>query len=162
VNPLEQMRDIQLPAPVGWWPPAPGWWLLTVLVLALVAWGLARAVRIASERRQRQRYRGEALQELNNLTCPGRSLYLNELLTLVRRTAISAGLELELTSCSSSILLNKLLMSSDVGKQSSLQAEPLLDNLYRRDPQPLAEPERSLLSRCVADWIRHHAGSPAC
>ncbi|GAB6048729.1 hypothetical protein JCM19379_25610 [Methyloparacoccus murrellii] len=39
---IEQLplRDIHLPEPIGWWPPAPGWWGLAVLVLALMA-GLA-------------------------------------------------------------------------------------------------------------------------
>ena len=28
------LRDIHLPAAIGWWPPALGWWLLAALVLA--------------------------------------------------------------------------------------------------------------------------------
>ncbi len=36
---LEMLRDIQLPAAVSWWPPAPGWWWLSgIALLAYFAW----------------------------------------------------------------------------------------------------------------------------
>jgi hypothetical protein len=31
------LRDIHLPGPIGWWPPALGWWLVAALVLAGIA-----------------------------------------------------------------------------------------------------------------------------
>ena len=27
------LRDLRLPEPVGWWPPAPGWWILAAIVV---------------------------------------------------------------------------------------------------------------------------------
>ena len=32
------LRDIHLPDPVSWWPPAPGWWVLVLLCLILTGW----------------------------------------------------------------------------------------------------------------------------
>jgi len=37
-NPLSQLADIHLPEPVGFWPPAPGWWILFFLLCAAAVW----------------------------------------------------------------------------------------------------------------------------
>jgi hypothetical protein len=34
---LAQLRDIHLPSPIGWWPLAPGWYVLALLVLITLA-----------------------------------------------------------------------------------------------------------------------------
>ncbi|MEX2474352.1 DUF4381 domain-containing protein [Marinobacter sp.] len=50
-NPLDQLRDIHLPESGGFWPPAPGWWALAVLVL------IAGIVLVMLFRRWRRRTR---------------------------------------------------------------------------------------------------------
>jgi len=32
-NPLVNLKDIHLPPPVSFWPPAPGWWILALLMI---------------------------------------------------------------------------------------------------------------------------------
>lgn len=35
-DPLTQLRDIHLPDPVGWWPLAPGWYVLMIVLLLIL------------------------------------------------------------------------------------------------------------------------------
>lgn len=81
---LNQLRDIHLPAPVPWWPPAPGWWALSVLLLA--AGALAYVIYL---RCRRNRWRGGALAELARLRAMPPERQLCELSVLLRRVAIS-------------------------------------------------------------------------
>lgn len=87
MNPdLSQLHDIHLPAPISWWPPAIGWWLLLLLivVLALLSYWRYR-------RHQRQQWRRDALAALQQLQqqqlTPKERVI--ELSTLLRRVAIT-------------------------------------------------------------------------
>jgi hypothetical protein len=66
------LRDLHLPEPVGWWPLAPGWWCIVLLVAAGLCYVLWRAVKKwhydAPRRhalRQLARYESEYLQHNN-------------------------------------------------------------------------------------------------
>ena len=60
---LEQLRDIHLPQAVHWWPPAPGWWVVAALILALTIW----LVRFLQRRYRRQYFRSESLDLLKQI-----------------------------------------------------------------------------------------------
>lgn len=87
---LSQLRDIHLPAPISWWPPAPGWWILITLIVAILI-GLF----IWFRRRQRDNWRRAALAELARLRqqCADQPTTVHtiiaELSVLLRRVAIS-------------------------------------------------------------------------
>ncbi len=85
------LRDIQLPDPISWWPPAPGWWLLSVLGLVLA---LTAAVAWSRRRRKRQLYR-EAMHELERIhretwrASEDPTILVREMSQLLRRVALS-------------------------------------------------------------------------
>lgn len=89
-DPLSQLRDIHLPDPVDWWPPAIGWWILAFLVLAAVIGGIYWLW----WRHKRLAYKREAIKQMETI----RARYLNtqddqqllsELSSLLKRTAIT-------------------------------------------------------------------------
>ena len=83
------LRDIHLPDPVGWWPPAPGWWgilalLVTLLLLSIL---IRRLIR-------RGRLKRSVLDTLNKLTEGYRKSedgpeLARELSVLLRRTSLT-------------------------------------------------------------------------
>lgn len=57
------LRDLHLPDPVGWWPLAPGWWVLIALAVAGIVYLLYRQYR----RWRHNRLRRIALAELSRV-----------------------------------------------------------------------------------------------
>jgi hypothetical protein len=85
---LANLRDIAVPTPVPWWPPAPGWWILAAALLLAAAVLVLRRLR----RWRADAYRRAALRELAALeagSMPAGQLAA-AVSTLLKRTALAA------------------------------------------------------------------------
>lgn len=83
------LRDIHLPAPISWWPPAPGWWILLALVLLIplaVFWLKRRPRKVRV-----QKAAAAALQTVlqDHARHGDQAQLLTELSALCRRIALS-------------------------------------------------------------------------
>jgi len=90
-DPLANLHPLRLPAQVGWWPPAPGWWLL--LILGLVAVGALAY--LLQRRYRRNSYRRRALHQLQSLHTeflanPEDGQYLGHINALLKSVALLA------------------------------------------------------------------------
>ena len=90
-DPLAQLRDIHLPAPIDSWPPAIGWWILGALALIGMFYGMYFIYRIW----QKNAYRREALVKLEHIKSQfsdDKTGYLNECNQLLKRVALTLSL----------------------------------------------------------------------
>lgn len=88
---LQNLNDIVMPATVGWWPLAPGWYVLFSLLLIAVTWFGYKSL----QRWMGNRYRRAALSELHLLaegmqSATSRDSSLRQIPILLKRTALSA------------------------------------------------------------------------
>ncbi|WP_157199425.1 DUF4381 domain-containing protein, partial [Methylomonas koyamae] len=88
---MEQLplRDIHLPDAVGFWPPAPGWWALALLlpVLALALRQLYKRMR----RRSAVKIAGKLLQSMRSQPNGDAKQTVAALSALLRRVALSTA-----------------------------------------------------------------------
>jgi hypothetical protein len=122
------LHPMQLPAPVGWWPMAPGWWLLIIVsvigIVGLVLW-LRR--RYADPRRY-------ALAELEQIKqryqdAEGTSAVVASCNILLKRTALTLFPRHNVAALSGDAWLAFLMQNSKGCQQDSLQC--LADGPYR-------------------------------
>ncbi|MBT8446978.1 MAG: DUF4381 domain-containing protein [Gammaproteobacteria bacterium] len=141
---LEPLRS---PPPVSWWPPAPGWWLLAILALALLVFAIKKF--------RAYRLRGAPLREARQTLAAIEGAAMTDreraqaLAALQRRTAISLGGRRAcagLTDDAWARFLNGLSPSAGAAFNASLVQVP-----YRRDPAP-ADVER--LMDATQHWLQ--------
>lgn len=83
MNPTElPLRDLHLPDAIGWWPLAPGWWFVLLMLAIVVGHGL----RLAYQRRRHNAPRRYALRELARVEAE----YLQHRNPVVLATQLSA------------------------------------------------------------------------
>ena len=151
------LRDLHLPEAIGWWPLAPGWWIL--IAIALV--GLGFLVRAWLKVRARGAARRFALRQLKEIVSEYESSknpveFGVQLSELLRRTMLAYAPRLDVAGLTGEAWLQRLdeglaqpVFTSGPGRQ-------LLELPYRR---PDAEPEVADVDRLVAA-VRHRVATP--
>ena len=139
-NPLA-IRDIHLPDPVIWWPPAFGWWLvllLTITLIILMFWSYKKITRKTAVKSARHLL--SQIQMKKNWDDPRK---LTALSALLRRTAISVYPPEQVASLTGQAWLEFLDRPFKEKKFSSIQGQQLINNPYQRtidsDLKPLFE-----------------------
>jgi len=142
------LRDIVLPIRIGWWPPAPGWWLLLLTLLA------ATGLSIWLWRRHQQRQaiikpaRQILLQIERRYADHGDSRQLlQELSTLLRQVALSRSPREQVAGLVGENWLSWLDQSMNDKPFSTGVGRVFADQAYRPEVEISAEPLVELCSR---------------
>lgn len=127
------LRDLHLPDPVGWWPPAPGWWVLLALAAIAAVWLTLRWL----EARRRQAPRRFALRRFKALcreyAKDGDGVRLSrELSALLRRTMLAYAPRADVAGLTGERWLEFLDRGLDRPHFRDGDGRALLDWPYRR------------------------------
>lgn len=132
-DPLNQLRDIHIPAPGGLWPPAPGWWILLLLVTGLT---LAAFI-FLRRKRQRNAWHAVANRDLERLAnrASVTSLWFSELNTLLKQSALARYPEQQPESLSGPGWIDFLLQTSPKDRVASRPVvNALVESCYLPTP----------------------------
>ena len=126
------LRDLHLPEPVGWWPPAPGWWLLAGMLLLGLVWLLVWYVR----HRAFTAARRHALKHLDTYSAEfvkhGDAVLLGKQISeLLRRTMLAYAPRAEVAGLTGEAWLEWLDRDLDRAHFVDGDGRPLIDWPYR-------------------------------
>ena len=146
---LSQLRDIHLPEPVSWWPPAPGWWLVAFVTLA----ALSAFLYFLRRRIVKNRYRKVALKMLSELDGQDNGLVqLEEISALLRRVAIQAFGREKVAVLAGEAWLAFLDKTGRTTDFSTGVGRVLGSDLYR----PSVEADVGQVQLIAKKWIKEH------
>jgi hypothetical protein len=150
---LEGLRDIHLPAPVSFWPLAPGWWALAAFAL------MGTVALVTAWRRHRASVRRHALRELAALearfAAEQRPVDLAvSLATLIRRVALRVAKQAGVASLHGESWVAFLTEGARDARSPQI-ARDLLQTAYGGERAAAGEPREWLAF--TRSWIREVA-----
>ena len=155
-NPLVNLKDIHLPPPVSFWPPAPGLWILAVLLITSLFFGGVWFFR----RYKKRKPKTEALRILKDLQILHQNSQdevasLRNLSNLLRRTALTFYDNDEVASLQGSSWLEFLDKTGKTKEFSQGAGKVLGYEVF----QQKVNPDMNALFPLVKKWIsssRHY------
>lgn len=146
------LRDIHFAPSPGFWPPAPGWWLLVVL-LALTLALLLRALYGQYRQQRRRRRLLKTLSELRRQCSDDPRALAAELSMLLKRIALTRFPAIEVAALSGARWLAFL---DETGGGERFRHGP--GQVLAAAPYaPVATLDADSLCTLAADWIRRNA-----
>ncbi len=153
MDPLSELRDIHLPEPIQPWPVAPGWWVLPLLTVFALVFG----IRFLLRRWRNNRYRRSGLQQLKQLQQDyrhnqDRKQYLNGYSELMKRIALTCFAREQVASLSGEEWVAFLDRTGHTDEFSLGRGQVLMYGAY----EPETEFEVQELHELGMKWIREH------
>jgi hypothetical protein len=160
------LRDIHLPDPISWWPIAPGWWLLIVSLLLIIA-----VIFISRKIYLGKQLKRDIISELENIKLQfnktqNKSQLAKSLSILLRRASISYYPENNIAGLTGNNWLNYLdITNSNASADRVFQSdtgEVLLSAPYLPDNSIQDYDAKALIQLCES-WLRssHKKALPA-
>lgn len=149
---LGDFVEVVSPAGVDWWPQTPGWWLVGIILFALIGRRAWRGLR----HWYRNRYRREAISRLSTLNRDGvrDGELIRELNTLLKLTAMSAHSRERVASLTGQAWPEYLNAECESPTFDDGAAHLLASGSYT--DAPVAPEQRAALVASASDWIRQH------
>ncbi|OQX38543.1 MAG: hypothetical protein B0D91_03825 [Oceanospirillales bacterium LUC14_002_19_P2] len=154
---LEALKPNHHPDPVTWWPPAPGWWLAALIVLA----GVGVSAFLLYRHYARNRYRRAALQETQRIAKALKNsedshALISDLNQLLKRVALSAWPRDTVAALHGNEWLNFLDKTSRSNDFTTGPGQVFGDERFAPGEHTLNQTETDQLQRLVERWIRKH------
>ncbi|WP_160149551.1 DUF4381 domain-containing protein [Roseiconus lacunae] len=143
---LDRLHDLVEPAPVSWWPLAPGWYVLIaagVTVVGIVGWQVWL-------RWQANAYRRQAFQSVQNASSAA------EIAEIIRRTALSFSARSQIASLTGESWVDwieKTLPKSMSASMPNSAKRLLAGSIYAA---PVDSSQLADLRRFAQTWVLYH------
>ncbi|MDX1353302.1 MAG: DUF4381 domain-containing protein [Thiomicrorhabdus sp.] len=159
---LEQLHDIQLPDPIGWWPLAFSWWILLFSITSIligIAWYYL-------DLKRRNIYRKTAIEEVEELmgnTSLSNNHKIAAINAIMKRVALTAYGRLSTASLHDQAWLDFLSETASYIPQPA-QLQEALNFAYKPNIEDASATQQSLSSKQALDiwqeyakkWIKGH------
>jgi hypothetical protein len=154
-----QLRDIHLPGPPSFWPPAPGWWFLAAVAIALLVWVSMVALRRYRIHRRRQAVLAALVRIEERFAGERSPERLASISLLLRRLALMCYPREQVAALSGNAWLRFLDESGGDGRFANGPGRVLASGPYQRSLP--AELDTAGLVALVREWVQKNSGGLA-